>query len=122
TFWPGLDEGAGEPLLSRIGHRIRGAVAVGTSHALGAVPALVVTVAALVVCAAGLVHVHLALTPVRGLAPDAPVAEAAKQAALGFTPGIVAPTELAVRGRGIAARQAALKGFARRLGGQPEVG
>jgi len=122
TFWPGLDEGAGEPLLSRIGHRIRGAVAVGTSHALGAVPALLVTGAALVACTTGLVHVHLALTPVRGLAPDAPVAEAARQAALGFTPGIVAPTELVVRGRGIAAREPALKRFARGLRAQPEVG
>ena len=122
TFWPGLAEGDGEPLLSRIGHRMRGAVATGASHALGAVPALVVTVAALVACATGLVHVHLALTPVRGLAPDAPVAEAATQAALGFTPGIVAPTELVVRGRGIAAREPALKRFARSLRAQPEVG
>ncbi len=121
-FWPGLVAGEGEPLASRVGQQIRGALASGTSRALGAVPALVVATAALVICATGLVHVHLALTPVRGLSPDAPVAEAASQAALGFTPGIVAPTELIVRGHGIAGRQAELNRFGRGLRAQPEVG
>jgi len=122
AFWPGLAEGEGEPLLSRIGHRIRGAVATGTSHRIGAVPALIVTGAALALCAVGLVHVHLALTPVRGLSPDTPVADAATQAGRGFTPGIVAPTELVLRAPGIGARDTALKRFARALRAQPEVG
>jgi putative drug exporter of the RND superfamily len=121
TFWPGLAEGEGEPVLSRIGARMRRAVARGTSHALGAPPTLIATTAVLAICAAGLVHVHLALTPVRGLAPDAPAAEAASQAGAGFAAGIVAPTELIVRAPGIGGRQAALKRFGRSLRAQPEV-
>jgi putative drug exporter of the RND superfamily len=119
-FWPGLRE-TQEPAEPGIGDSIRGAVARGTSRRLGAVPTLVVTITALAIAAGGLVHVHLALTPVRGLAADAPAEKAARDAGRGFTPGIVAPTELVVREPGIARRQAALKRFGRSLRAQPEV-
>ena len=121
-FWPGLRDGQPdvEPAAG-VGDSIRRAVAHGTSRRLGAVPTLVVTIAALAIAAVGLVHVHLALTPVRGLSSDAPAATAARAAAEGFTPGIVAPTELVLREPGIGSRQVALKRFGRALRARPEV-
>ena len=121
-FWPGLRDGQPdvEPAAG-VGDSIRRAVAHGTSRRLGAVPTLVVTIAALAIAAVGLVHVHLALTPIRGLSSDAPAATAARAAGEGFTPGIVAPTELVLRGPGIGSRQVALKRFGRALRARPEV-
>jgi RND superfamily putative drug exporter len=120
-FWPGLREAPTQPAEEGVGDSIRRAVVYGTSRRLGAVPTLIVTIAALAIAALGLVHMHLALTPVRGLSADAPAAEAASDAARGFSPGIVAPTELIVRGRGIGSRQADLKRFGRSLRARPEV-
>jgi RND superfamily putative drug exporter len=121
-FWPGLRDGQPdvEPAAG-VGDSIRRAVAHGTSRRLGAVPTLVVTIAALAIAAVGLVHVHLALTPIRGLSSDAPAARASRAAAEGFTPGIVAPTELVLRGPRIGSRQVALKRFARALRARPEI-
>jgi RND superfamily putative drug exporter len=119
-FWPGLREPRTESEPG-VGDTVRRAVAHGTSRKLGAVPTLVVTIAALAVAAFGLVHVHLALTPVSGLSSDAPAAKGARDAAEGFTPGIIAPTELVVRGPAIGNRQAALKRFGRGLRARPEV-
>jgi putative drug exporter of the RND superfamily len=121
TFWPGLGSEARVPPVTRAGDAVRRAVAGGTSRRLGAVPALTLTTAALLLAAAGLVHVKLALTPVRGLSSDAPAARAATEAERGFAPGIVAPTELVVRAPGIAERERALKTFGRGLRARPEV-
>ena len=119
TFWPGLNE---RPAAAgRIGASVRRAVAHGTSRRLGAVPALIVSIAALAIAGAGLAHLHLALTPVRGLTSDTPAAEAAKQAELGFAAGIIAPTELVIRQSGIADREQALKRFGRSLRNEPGV-
>lgn len=120
-FWPGLSERPRQPLATQIGDQMRRAVARGTSRTLGAVPMLIVTIGALALASIGLVHVKLALTPVRGLGPDAPAAEAATQADRGFAAGMVAPTELIVQAQGIAYRRAALKRFGRSLRDQPEV-
>jgi RND superfamily putative drug exporter len=120
TFWPGLAGERRVPVVM-LGDTIRRAVARGTSRTLGAVPALTVTTAALVLAAGGLVHVKLALTPVRGLSSDSPVAEAAGQADRGFAAGMVAPTELVVQAPGIGDRERALKRFGQGLRSQPEV-
>jgi RND superfamily putative drug exporter len=120
-FWPGHVEGEGVPATAKVGDTMRRAVAHGTSRRLGAVPTLIVTIAALVVVAGGLVSLHLALTPVRGLASDAPAAEADREAIQGFAAGMIAPTEVVVRSRGISRRPTALKIFGRSLRAQPEV-
>ena len=57
----------------------------------------------------------------RGLSSDAPAAAAARDAGEGFTPGIVAPTELVLREPGIGNRQLALERFGRALRARPEV-
>ena len=121
TFWPGHVQGEPVPATARAGERMRRIVTRATSTRLGAVPALLVTTTALALASAGLVHVHLALTPVRGLSPDAPAAKAATQAGLGFAAGIVAPTELVVRAPAVGNREIALKRFARTLRDRPEL-
>jgi RND superfamily putative drug exporter len=122
TFWPGLGEtGAVEPLLARAGAAVRRTVAAGTSRRLGAVPMLAIAVVALVFAATGLAGLTLALTPIRGLAADAPAAVADRDAGRGFAAGIVAPTELVVRGRDVAFRHGALERFGRGLYRQPGV-
>ena len=64
-FWPGHVAGGGTPAAAQVGDAIRRAVAHGTSRKLGAVPTLLVTGVALALAAVGLVHMKLALTPVR---------------------------------------------------------
>jgi RND superfamily putative drug exporter len=122
VFWPGLTDGRLDPLLTRIGARARRTVAAGTSRRLGAVPMLAVAAVALVLAATGLSRLTLALTPIRGLARDAPAAAADRQAARGFAAGIVAPTELVVRAHDIGFRRKALQRFGRSLYAQPGVG
>ena len=122
AFWPGLSDDRLDPLLTRIGARARRTVAAGTSRRLGAVPMLAVAVVALVLAATGLAKLTLALTPIRGLARDAPAAVADREAARGFAAGIVAPTELVVRAHDIGFRRKALERFGRSLYAQPGVG
>jgi putative drug exporter of the RND superfamily len=121
-FWPGLSDDRIDPLLTRMGTRVRGTVAAGTSRRLGAVPMLAIAAVVLAFAATGLAQLTLALTPIRGLARDAPAAAADRQAARGFAAGIVAPTELVVRGHDIGFRQEALQRFGRSLYAQPGVG
>ncbi|HEY7604735.1 MAG TPA: MMPL family transporter [Gaiellaceae bacterium] len=122
TFWPGLSDDRLDPLLTRMGARVRGTVAAGASRRLGAVPMVAVAVVALAVAATGLARLTLALTPIRGLPRDAPAAVADREAARGFAPGIVAPTELVVQGHDIGFRQRRLERFGRSLYAQPGVG
>jgi RND superfamily putative drug exporter len=122
TFWPGLraDDGP-EPLLTRLGGALRTSVTAITSKRLGALPTLMVVVAVLALAATGLSDLRLALTPVRGLAPDTPSAAADREANEGFAAGIVAPTELVLRGKGVGFQRAQLEKFGRALSTQPEV-
>jgi RND superfamily putative drug exporter len=122
TFWPGLSDERLDPLLTRMGARLRRSVAAGTSRRLGAVPMLAVAAVTLVLIATGLDRLTLALTPIRGLSREAPAAVADREAARGFAAGIVAPTELVVRAPGIGSRQKALERFGRGLYAQPGVG
>jgi putative drug exporter of the RND superfamily len=115
TFWPGLSDGTADPLATRAGAAIRRTLAAGTSRRLGAVPTLAIAVVALVVAASGLGQLKLALTPIRGLAGDAPAAVADREAGLGFAAGIVAPTELVVRAHDVGFRREALARFGRGL-------
>jgi RND superfamily putative drug exporter len=122
AFWPGLSDDRLDPLLTRVGARVRRLVAAGTSRRLGAVPMLAVAAVVLAFAATGLAQLTLALTPIRGLPRDAPAAVADRDAARGFAPGIVAPTELVVRAQDIGFRRTALARFGRGLYAQPGVG
>jgi RND superfamily putative drug exporter len=122
TFWPGLSDDRLDPLLTRLGACARRTVAAGTSRRLGAVPMLAIAVVVLLLASTGLARLTLALTPIRGLARDAPAAVADREAARGFAAGIVAPTELVLRAPRIGFRRNALARFGRSLYAQPGVG
>jgi putative drug exporter of the RND superfamily len=123
-FWPGIapEEPVRDPLATRVGTAVRRGVARGTSNRLVALPVIVIVGAALLAAASGLAHTRLALTPIRGLQDSTPPSRAATAAALGFTGGILAPTEIILRGPGIARRKASLHRFARALAHQEEAG
>jgi putative drug exporter of the RND superfamily len=122
-FWPGLaGKGEAEPMLTRLGGAIRRGVAIGASRRLFAVPAAFLVLVGLVVATAGLASTRLALTPIRGLASDSAPARAAAEAGKGFTPGIVAPTEIVLEAPGIGGERRKLRRFARALAAEPDVG
>jgi RND superfamily putative drug exporter len=120
TFWPGGLAAAGVDAESDrpdVRTRITGLV----RHRPVAFVAVLVSVAALVAAASGLALTRLALAPIRGLDGDAGPARAYHQAARGFAPGIVAPTEVILEAPGIAGRTRALAEVRRRLAKQPGV-
>jgi RND superfamily putative drug exporter len=123
-YWPGIEPGAPtrDPLATRVGEALRRGVARGTSNRLIAVPTIVVVSAALVVAASGMAFMRLALTPIRGLQASTPPSRAAHAAELGFTGGVLAPTEIVLRGSGLASERARVHRFARELAHRREVG
>lgn len=108
AFWPGgvarvaRPDGSEQPGL-------RGRAAGLVRYRPGAAVVVLVSLATLVAAAWGLAGTRLALTPIRGLDGDAGPARAYHEAALGFAPGIVAPTEIVVESAGIGGRERALR-------------
>ncbi len=82
---------------------------------------MIVAGAALALASTGLARLRLALTPIRGLEAGTSVARADRDAAHGFAPGVVAPTEIVVRRPGVALDPRRLKRFGRDLSALPEV-
>jgi putative drug exporter of the RND superfamily len=122
-FWPGLRDGSrAEPWRARAGATVRRGVAWAGSRRLLAPPIVALVLAALVWAAWHSGAMRLALTPIRGLPTGAAPARAARDAGRGFTPGILAPTEIVVRGPGVGARQRRVVRLQRELAAQPEVG
>jgi len=120
AYWPGgMSAGTVHDESGRRGMRtkITGLV----RHRPFAFVAVLVSLAALVAAASGLAFTRLALAPIRGLDGDAGPARAYDQAARGFAPGIVAPTEVVLEAPGIARRTAQLARFRERLAKQPGV-
>jgi putative drug exporter of the RND superfamily len=120
-FWPGLRASDRSARPARFGALRRG-VAFCTSRRLLAVPIAAAAAAALVIAGGGLGGMRLALTPILGLDSGSPAAHAALEAGEGFTPGVIAPTELILTGRGVARRADVLEQFGRALRSQPEIG
>ena len=121
--WPGLPAGSdAEPLRIRIAAAFRERLAWSSGHRLLAVPTVLLVLGGLVFASGSVSSMRLALTPIRGLPSDAPASWGAADAGRGFTPGIVAPTEVVVEAPGIAERQQRLSQFGRELTSQPEVG
>ena len=104
-FWPHA-AAPSEPRPSRLW---RFATARPASAAL-----VLVVAAALVVASYGLLHTRLGFTLVRGQPENAEVKVAANNAARGFAPGIVSPTEVLLEGP-VGRRRAALARFQRGL-------
>jgi RND superfamily putative drug exporter len=120
TYWPGgvartgIDDDTERPGL-------RAKVTALVRYRPVAFVAVLVSVAILVAAASGLASTRLALAPIRGLDDDAGPARAYQEAARGFAPGIVAPTEVVVEAPGIAARRGPLGELRQRLAREPGV-
>lgn len=123
AVWPGLragDIGAGDPLAPAAGGvraRITGLFASRRKASVIAVVCGIVLAAA----ASGVAHTRLGLGPIRDLRPGRPAKQGAREAAAGFSPGIIAPTTVLLRGGGVAADPAALRTLQDEVGGQPGV-
>ena len=112
-FWPSTL--APEPERSRRTRLWRLATARPASATLAALVA-----AGLVAAAAGVLHAHLGFTIVRGQPSGAEVKVASENAAHGFAPGIVAPTEVLLEGN-VGGRRPALARFEQGLRAIPGV-
>jgi RND superfamily putative drug exporter len=120
AFWPaGLVRGTGSGGSEEPG--LRGRAAGLVRYRPVAAVVVVASLAILVATAWGLAGTRLALTPIRGLDGDAGPARAYHQAALGFAPGIVAPTEIVVERAGIGGESGALRELLAALDEQPGV-
>jgi RND superfamily putative drug exporter len=95
-FWPGLRRA--EPREPSAGRRRLGRFATARPVAIALV---VVTAAGLIVAASEARSTALGLTLLRGLPPTNEVTRASAAAGAGFTRGIIAPTEILVRGQGL---------------------
>ncbi len=105
-FWPGLREvEPPEP------GRLRGWVGRFLTARPVAALLVVLSVAALGIAAAEARSTALGLTLLRGLPPSNEVHRAATAAGEGFAPGIVAPTEILLRGNGLDAERSSLDRF-----------
>ena len=122
-FWPGLPDGQrSEPWRTRVGTRSREALAWAGSRRPLAVPTVLLVLVALAWAAWQADAMRLALTPIRGLPAGAAPARAAADAERGFTPGVLAPTEVVIEGRGVGRRRQRLGRLQRELAAQPEIG
>jgi len=120
VYWPGgLQRSGIEDETERVGVRTR--ITGLVRHRPVAFVAVLVSLAVLVLAATGLASTRLALAPIAGLDDDAGPARAYDQAARGFAPGIVAPTEVVVEGQDVGERRGELAQLRRRLAQQPGV-
>jgi putative drug exporter of the RND superfamily len=116
AFWPsGLGRHATDP------PRWRGRATGLVRHRPVALVVVLAASAVLVAAASGVLETRLALTPIRGLDRDAGPARAYREAARGFAPGIVAPTEVLIEGVGVARRESELRRLRDQLARQPGV-
>lgn len=103
AYWPGL-----RPAGAGIGRRLRGFVVRQLTRKWLAAPATALIVAGLCALGSGIFRTQLGLTPIYGLQAGSPAVRAADAAGRGFAPGIVAPTEIVLRGDSVASNEVAL--------------
>ncbi len=123
ALWPGLragDIGSGDPLAPAAGGlraRITGLFASRRKASVIAVVCGIVLAAA----ASGVAHTRLGLGPIRDLRPGRPAKQGAREASAGFSPGIIAPTTVLLRGGGVAADPSGLRTLQGLVEGLPGV-
>ncbi len=121
VFWPGLRrDHVGRASDERVSPARQALAQFLTSKPIALVAVLACT-GALVAAATGLPGTKLAFRLITGLPTDTQQAEAAKAAATGFAPGIIAPTTVLVQGAGVAGDRSALVELENRLSDQPGV-
>ena len=115
-FWPGLRESA-----PREPSRVRRALGRTATARPVATVLVIATAAVLVVAALESRSTALGLTLLRGLPESSEVRQAASAAGQGFARGIVAPTEILLRGPGLGQQRSRLEELQRRIGREPGV-
>jgi RND superfamily putative drug exporter len=115
-FWPGLRE-----TPPREASRLRRGLGRFATARPVAVVLVVTTAAVLVVAALESRSTALGLTLLRGLPESSDVRQAASAAGEGFARGIVAPTEILLRGPGLAQKRSELEQLQRAIGREPGV-
>jgi putative drug exporter of the RND superfamily len=121
VFWPGLkreDLGAGEE--ERVSHAREALARFLTSRPVALV-AVVLCTGVLVLAATGFPDMRLAFRLITGLPSDTQQARAAKAAATGFAPGVIAPTIVVLEGNGVGQDRTALIRLEQELSEQPGV-
>src|SRR3954453_21240984 len=121
VFWPGLkrdDLGAGEE--EHVSHAREALARFLTSRPVALV-AVVLCTGVLVLAATGFPDMRLAFRLITGLPSDTQQARAAKAAATGFAPGVIAPTIVVLEGNGVAQDKTALIRLEQELSAQPGV-
>ena len=86
-----------------------------------AVVIALIAIAALLLAASGLRKTELGVTFIRGLPDDSEAKQAADAAEAGFSPGVLAPTEIDLVGSGIADDRGPLAALERSIADQPGV-
>jgi len=112
VFWPSLGR-ADKPPRRRLWHAL-------TARPVSGIVALALA-AGLVACCAGLLHLHLGFTIVRGQPPGAEVKRAQVHAQAGFAAGITAPTEVLLQSPGIGRRVPALERLEAEVAREPGI-
>jgi putative drug exporter of the RND superfamily len=115
-FWPGL-----RSAKPREPSRLRMQVGRFLTRRPVAIVLAVVACAALIALSTVTRSTALGVTILRGLPPDNEVSRAAKDASAGFAPGIVAPTEILLRGSSLDAELPQLKRLQAMIAGEPGV-
>jgi len=121
VFWPGLkreDLGAGEE--EHVSHAREALARFLTSRPVALV-AVVLCTGVLVLAATGFPDMRLAFRLITGLPSDTQQARAAKAAATGFAPGVIAPTIVVLEGNGVGQDRTALIRLEQELSEQPGV-
>ena len=117
VFWPSHP---GRSAADRVAPRPSRVTRVVTRRGSAAVAA-VLSIGALTLAAAPLLHLQLGLSFVQSLPSEEPVARAAAAAQQGFAAGILSPTELLLEGDDLGSEPAALRRLGRALEQQPGV-
>ena len=115
ALWPTARAGA--PPTSPRGQQVVAAVTQPRTARL----VVAVVTAGLLLAAAPLLHLRLGVDFIAALPATSPVQEAAAQARVGFSPGILAPTEVLLEGPALRGRSTELSALTGLLRGQPGV-
>ncbi len=123
-LWPGVRRG--QPVTPaeagwKRGESLRGQLARLVARRRVAALLAIVCGAVLMALASGLFFTRLSLTPISDLTSSAPAKQGAIAAGQGFAPGIVAPTEVVLRGPGVANQRLALARLGQELRGEPGI-
>jgi putative drug exporter of the RND superfamily len=120
-FWPRVPSDPEQRAAVAAGAEPRNWPARLISHRPVAVVVAAACIAGLALAAARVADIRLGVTAVSGLPADAQERVAADAAAAGFQPGMLAPTQVIVTGRGVSSNVAGLAALGSELGRRPGI-